>query len=354
MLNIPYRTQRTLRRVGIVLMILLVVGTIAWLCWVIWLQRYVVYTDQEDGGARLDFSQSANDVIGEVAVPPVAEAKVSIFYNEGANAIDTSNDLKQLSGYYITQQMVKDDLSNVQLQVERLSSGTPVMIEMKGGFGSFFYNSQLAGATISQSTDIKAYESLVQKLKDKGFYTIAQISAFRDREFGNKNVAAGLYVPSGIGLWMDEGGCYWLDPTKSAATNWISSVVLELRNMGFNEVLLSDFCFPNSDQYIFEGDKAAALKTAADTLISSCSADNFVLSFGVTDVTFPLPDGRCRMYVSGVEPGSIKQTVSNITFDDPEIRLVFLAESGDTRYDDYSVLRSLNVAEEVEARKGNS
>ena len=225
---------------------------------------------------------------------------------------------------------------------------------MKGGFGSFFYNTQLAGATISQSTDIKAYESLVQKLKDKGFYTIAQISAFRDREFGNKNVAAGLYVPSGIGLWMDEGGCYWLDPTKSAATNWISSVVLELRNMGFNEVLLSDFCFPNSDQYIFEGDKAAALKTAADTLIASCSADNFVLSFGVTDTTFPLPDGRCRMYVSGVEPGSIKQTVSNITFDDPEIRLVFLAESGDTRYDDYSVLRSLNVAEEVEARKGNS
>jgi len=34
--------------------------------------------------------------------------------------------------------------------------------------------------------------------------------------------------------------------------------------------------------------------------------------------------------------------------------MVFLAESGDTRYEKYSVLRSLHVAEEVEARKNNA
>ena len=39
---------------------------------------------------------------------------------------------------------------------------------------------------------------------------------------------------------------------------------------------------------------------------------------------------------------------------DPEIRMVYLAESGDTRYEKYSVLRSLHVAEEVEARKVNA
>ena len=102
-MNIPYRTQRVLNRVGTVLLVLLVVGIAAWLCWVLWLQRYVVYTDE---GASLDFSQSSNDVVGEEAIPPVAEANVSIFYNEGANAIDTTNDLKQLSGYYITSDMV--------------------------------------------------------------------------------------------------------------------------------------------------------------------------------------------------------------------------------------------------------
>ena len=51
-MNIPYRTQRMLKRVGTVLMAVLVVGVAAWLCWVVWLQRYVVYTSD---GAELDF-----------------------------------------------------------------------------------------------------------------------------------------------------------------------------------------------------------------------------------------------------------------------------------------------------------
>ena len=59
------------------------------------------------------------------------------------------------------------------------------------------------------------------------------------------------------------------------------------------------------------------------------------------------------MYLSNVDAGSIGQKASQVAFEDTDIRLVFLSETGDTRYDQYSVLRSLNVAEEVEARKGN-
>lgn len=353
MFNLPYRTQRTLKRVGIVLMVLFVLAVAAWLCWVVWLQRYVVYTDMEDGtaGAKLDFSVSANEAIGEEATPPVAEAKVSIFYNEGADAIDTSNELKPLVGYYITSDMFKEDMAGVLLQLERLPAGTAVMIEMKGPYGSFFYPSKLGNATISASTDVQAVSSLVQKLKDKGFYTIAQVSAFRDREFGDKNVTSGLYMLSRAGLWMDPGGMYWLDPTNGSTINWITSVVTELKNMGFNEVLLSNFCFPGTDQYIFNGDKPAALKAAADSLLSNCTSADFVLSFEVTDPTFALPDGRCRMYLRNVDPNSIAQKVGQATFDDTDVRLVFLSETGDTRFDEYSVLRSLNVSEEVEARK---
>lgn len=349
-MSIPYRTRRVLNRVGTVALVVLLIGIVAWLCWVIWLQRYVVYTND---GASLDFGISANEITGEEALPPVAEANISIFYNEGANAIDTSNTLTQLNGYYITSDMFKNDLSNVLLQVERLPSGTPMMIEMKGPYGSFYYPSQLGNATISASTNVETVRDLVKKLQSKGFYTIAQVSAFRDREFGNKNVTCGLYMLSRAGLWMDPGGMYWLDPTNASTTSWITSVVLELRDMGFNEVLLSDFCFPQSDQYIFNGDKTEALQSAAKTLVSTCSASNFVLSFGVDDPTFTLPGERCRIYLSNVDAGSISQKVSQVAFDDPEIRLVFLSENGDTRYDSYSVLRSLNVAEEVEARKGN-
>lgn len=349
-MRIPYRTRRVLNRVGTVLLALLLVGMVAWLCWVIWLQRYVVYTN---GGATLDFSRSANDIYGEEAVKPVAAANISIFYNEGADAININRELTQLSGYYITNEMVKSNYSNVMLQIERLPSDTTVMIEMKGPYGRFFYKTKLGSEAemVSMSTDISSMERLVERLKSKGFYTVAQISAFRDREYGDRNVPCGLYNLNRIGLWMDPGGMYWLDPTNASVTSWITSVVLELRDMGFDEVLLDNFCFPDTDKYIFNGDKAAALDSAAKSLVSSCASSDFVLSFGVKDPTFQLPDGRTRMYLTDIEGSGVERAASKVTFEDADIRLVFLCESADTRYDEYSVLRSIEIAEEVEARR---
>ena len=347
-MSLPYRTRRRLSRLGIFLGFFLVFFIVFWLCWIVWLQRYVVYTDK---GAMLDFSSSSYELTGEVAKPPVAQANVSIFYNEGADSIDTTREMTKINGYYITSDMFKNDYDNVMLQIERLSSDTAVMIDMKGPFGSFFYNSKLGDATISASTNIEQVEKLVERLKSKGFYTIARISTFRDREFGNKHVTSGLYMLSRAGLWMDNGGMYWLDPTNASATSWIASVVLELKDMGFHEVLLDDFCFPNSNEYIFNGDKDAALAGAAATLMSSCTAENFVLSFAVDNVAFPLPDGRSRLYIKNISATSVANTVSQATFENPDVRLVFLCETGDTRYDEYSVLRSLEVAPEVEARK---
>lgn len=349
-MSIPYRHKRMLQRVGTIALVVISILMVTWLCWVVWLQRYVVYTSK---GARLDFDVSSYEVEGEIAKPKEAEHNISIYYNEGANAIDTSNEMAQISGYYITSDMFQQHMSDIQLMVERLPAGTPVMIDMKGPYGSFFYQSQLPGAVVSASTDIQGVADLLAKMKMKGFYTIARISAFRDREFGNNNVPAGLYMLNRRGLWMDTGGMFWLDPTNATATNWISSVVLELKAMGFNEVLLDNFRFPTSDQYIFNGDKPAALQAAAKTIMAACESRDFVLSFCVEDPAFQLPEGRCRMYLNGVDAGSAAQKASLVTFEDPDVRLVFLSETGDTRYDSYSVLRSIEVAEEVEARKGN-
>ena len=153
------------------------------------------------------------------------------------------------------------------------------------------------------------------------------------------------------GLWLDPDGYFWLDPANANTTSWISSVVLELRDMGFNEVLLADFRFPVSDKYLYSGDKVAALQSAASTLVSSCASTDFVLSFSVDDPTFTLPQGRCRLYLSGVTANGIGQAASKVTVEDPSVQLAFIAETGDTRYDEYSVLRSLYISDVVEAQK---
>ena len=350
-MSIPYRHQRALKRIGTLLAVLFLVFVVTWLCWVVWLQRYVVYTD---AGAELNFALSSYELTGKEAVKPKAQQNISIFYNEGADAIDTTNEMTQLNGYYITSEMFQQDIDYVMLQVERFAAGTPVMIDMKGGFGSFFYKSNLPDAVVSASTNIEKVSQLITRLHTKGFYTIARISAFQDRSFGESHVSSGLYMLNRRGLWMDQEGMYWLDPTNATTTSWITSVVLELRELGFDEVLLDDFCFPDSDQYIFTGDKQAALQSAAATLVSTCSSNKFVLSFQTSDPALILPEGRCRQYITGISAAGIAQSAAQLKISDPEIRMVFLAESGDTRYEKYSVLRSLHVAEEVEARRNNA
>ena len=324
-MSIPYRTRRVLNRLGIVLMIFLLVGVIAWLCWVVWLERYVVYTAD---GASLDFEHSAQDIIGEVATPPVAQQNISIYYNEGSDALDTGNELTQINGYFISSNMLQNDINGVLDKIERLPAGTP-------------------------STDVDAVAALVDTLMNKKFYTIARVCSLRDWNFGNEHVTCGLYMLSRAGLWLDQG-YFWLDPTNATTLTWITSVVLELKEMGFNEVMLADFRFPNSDQYIFSGDKDAALQDAAYKLMGTCGGDNFTLSFGVADPAFKLPEGRCRLYLEDVDAANVEAKATLVDVPDIKAQLVFMAATNDTRFDSYSVIRSLNAAEILEAQKAEA
>lgn len=350
-MSLPFRTRRRLQWIATVGLVLLLVFILAWLCWVIWLERYVVYTRD---GAQLHFELS-QEMSGEVAVPPAAEAKVEIYFNEGSDAVELSKDMTAINGYYIDYDaLAAGDWDGIEQDLKRLKSGTAIMIELKGGYGSFYYSSNLSGALPSASVDVHKVDDLIKTLKNKGFYTVAKVSAFRDRDFGNRNVPSGLYVKSRIGLWMDTGGCYWLNPTDTTALGWITSVIMELRGMGFNEVMLDNFRFPaETDKYIFNGDMDAALESAARTLVASCNAETFVLSFGVTNPLFNLPDGRTRMYLTNVEAKDIAERAAQVTFENPDVRLVFLGDTNDTRFDDYSVLRPLAVSEGIEAQKAD-
>lgn len=347
-MSLPYRTRRKLARAGMILTALLTVGVTAWLCWVVWLERYVVYSGS---AATLDFSISAQELSGEVAQMPVAEENVPIYYNEGSDAINISSDLTQLEGYFITNDDMKTEMDSIMTTIQRLEPDTPVMLDMKGPYGSFFYNSKLEEAITSASTNIGEVEKLVEALKKRGCYLIARISSLRDYNFGNNHVSSGLYMLSRAGLWMDNG-YYWLDPTNATTTSWITSVTLELKEMGFDEVLLADFRFPGGDKYIFDGDKTVALQEAANKLINACSANNFVLSFGVEDLNLELPaESRCRLYLENVDASSLESRASQAKVTDPKIQVVFVTQNNDSRYANYSTLRSISLADMLEAQK---
>ena len=346
-----YRTRRRLNRVGTVVAAVVLLFALFWLCWVMWLERYVVYTRE---GATLDFTLADQSLTGEVAVPPAADMEVAIYFNEGSDALDVDKELTPLNGYYIDYDALRGNMEEIKTDLNRLKAGTPIMIELKGGYGSFYYTSKISGAISSASVNVAAVDELIQYIRSKGFYTIAKISAFRDYDFGNRNVPCGLYMNSRAGLWMDTGGCFWLDPTNASTIAWITSVVNEVRELGFNEIVLDNFRFPKeTDKYIFNGDMDSAISAAATTILASCGSDNFVVSFGVATPSFPVPDGNCRLYLSGVEAKDVERQASQVTFENAAARLVFLCDTNDTRYDAYSAMRPLAVSEGIEAQKAD-
>lgn len=338
---IPYRTRRRLQRLGSFLLALLILGAAAWLCWVIWVERYIIYTED---GAHIDFNLSPEVPMGEIAQPPVPGEGPEIHYNEGENAVNTSTDLLQLSGYYITFDLLKNDFESVQEKVNSLPTNSPVMIDLKGGFGSFFYSSQLSEAVISQSIDVTKVDALIRLMNEKNLYLIARVPAFQDYSFALNHVSSGIPFTGGGGaLWMDSEGCYWLKPRDSATIGYLTSIILELRSLGFDEVVLDEFWVPTANRVAYSGDAEADLAECANKLLSSVTSNSFTLSFNVSSVSFPLPEGRCRMYLSGIPAREVEIIGAQCGISEPQIRLVFIADSNDTRFDNYGVLRTLDL-----------
>lgn len=350
-MRLTYKTRHMLQQIGMIALAVVLVLVLFWLCWNIWVERYIVYTRE---GATLDFDRPAQSVMGEVAVPPRADDSVSIFYNEGSDAVELSKELTSLNGYYIDYNALKGDMESIREDLNRLKAGTPIMIELKGGYGSFYYSSGLTGAVPSASVNVSAVDELIQYIRSKGFYMIARISAFRDYDFGNRNVTSGLYMKSRAGLWMDSGGCFWLDPTSANTLSWVTSIINEVHELGFSEVMLDNFRFPaETDKYIFNGNMDEALGEAVKHFLTNCGSDTFVISFGVTTPTFPLPESRSRLYLTDVEAKDVATKASQTSFEDVNARLVFLCDTNDTRFDAYSVLRPLSVSEGLEAQKAD-
>ena len=118
-MRLTYRTQRRLRFAGLIAALLALLFIIAWFCSVVFLERYVVFTRD---GAKLDTSFSANDVIGEVARPPVGDTGITIYYNEGADSVTLGNELTRLDGYFIDIDDLQQNLGEVWNILEPINS----------------------------------------------------------------------------------------------------------------------------------------------------------------------------------------------------------------------------------------
>jgi len=333
-MNIPYRTQRTLKRIAIVLLVVTLVAVLVWLCWLLWLNRFVIYTRD---GAKLDLNNSSENISGELAVPPVEE-EIPIYYNEGDDAVETGTDLTQIIGYYIDTAALQGDLDTIKSQIRSLPAGTPVLMEVKNSFGSLYYSSK-ASPYVDEAMNPEQIDELIQLMNNCKLYTIAWMPALRDYSYGLEHVECGLPTAGGY-LWADEDYRYWLNPGNTGTLAYLISIANELKELGFNEVVFGDFRIPETDSIVFNGDKAQTLADAAQTLVKSCASSSFAVSFESSE-GFALPAGRSRLYVKNAVAIDADSIAESAGVEDTAVNLVFVTDLYDTRFDVYSVLRPI-------------
>lgn len=338
-MSLPYRTQRALSRLCVTLLVLLLIAAVALLCWLLWLNRFVLYTKD---GVKLDFDLEQELVGGQIAQSqPIPE--VSIDFQETEPTEPESTDLKKFSGYYISYAELSGNLAGVRAKVEQLPAGTPVMLDLKSIRGEFYYTS--SQGRLSTKVDVGGIDELLAYMRVKELYVIARIPAFRDYYYGLGHVAHGLIGdPVKVSLWMDSERCYWLNPDKEGTIMYIISIITELRTLGVDEVAFYDFRFPDTDKIVYNGDRLASIANAAKTLVEACSTETFTVSFISTDPSFNLPEGRCRLYMENVAASEVQMMVDVAGISEPEKRFVFLTNMNDTRFEDYCVLRPLEMA----------
>lgn len=339
MFNLSFTARRRLQRIGIISLIVVLAIVLVWLCWVVWIGRYVVYSRE---GAAINMDVPLQLSGGNLAVPPEEDVTIPIYINEGSDAIQTATELTQINGFYIDTDTLQYEMATAMDTIATLPADTAVMVELKNKWGTFFYSSTLADATVSTKLDVPAVDKLITELKSRNLYAIAMVPAFRERYYCLDHSSAGLEVTRRTHLWEDNDKCYWLDPTDNSALNWVMSIVEELKALGFDEVVFTEFRMPDTDGIYFTGDREAAIKTAAETIVKECSTEKFAVSFMTDDPAFTLPEGgRSRIYVQNISAKDVAAAAARLQVPDQKVNIVFMANTNDTRYDEFSALRPI-------------
>lgn len=333
-MRIPYRNKLFAKKIFRISLIALAVLLVLSVALLIYLEPYFVY---DRSGAHLSYGitaerteQSRNKDDSDIEPP-------EIIYVDSTPDVET---LAEMGGYYITTSMLQSP-EKVLEQLKTLTEPCAVMIELKSIFGNFYYSTAIGGAQTA-SIDTKVVDEIIDYLRNNGFYMIASVAAFSDYNFALANQPSGLPLKNGA-LWMDENGCYWLDPASDTVISYLMQITRELATLGFREVAFSDFRFPSSNNIHYPSDLTGTqiVQNAAQQLTDFFKGSNIAVSFSINDTQFPAVACDGRLYISNVDGSKVERFTQAYASFDNLTEVVFLANSRDTRFDELALLRPL-------------
>lgn len=121
-----------------------------------------------------------------------------------------------------------------------------VVIDIKDYSGKILYDSGVATVKKIKAKDNRLGDvgKLIQKLHDNGIYVIARQTVFQDPLLAEKKPEWAIRSKTG-GLWRDNKGLAWVDPTRQEVWNYNLAIAKEVIALGFDEINFDYVRFPS-------------------------------------------------------------------------------------------------------------
>lgn len=324
-----YRKKLLLRRVLIVLGILAAVVALALLLGFTYLGRYVIYTED---GAYFSFhkNQTSNSSLEAQAPGAAPENPVLI---TGASILEDFALMEELEA-----PLEDYDINGLVVDYKTLVDGSTLN---EIDFTDTNYNTLVLelrrnGSELLQT---QAVDTLIRRALRQDVTLIAMISCLDDREYALEHQSEALPI-SGGALWVSSSDSYWLDPTQEAIQSYMETMILNLCDMGFSEVILNNFYFPESDYIEYDTGEKTRADLAAEAFValknkvgSRCTLGLYISDASSGHQAFDYAD---HLYVYMNSGNAVSDYIEN----HPDRYIVFITDSHDTRFENHGKLQA--------------
>ncbi|MBR5490772.1 MAG: hypothetical protein IKV79_05820 [Oscillospiraceae bacterium] len=272
----PKRVYRGRRKYGWIVTLVLFLLIIALMAgiWVFYdRQKYIRY--EKDGlslvgEGELSVDNEEEEDESGILAPPVTNAQVVIEmpdYSTMKSMVTSSLDTIQAL-YVDADKMTAQNIAYYPaILAESPTKYNALVMNIKDRDGMLRYYSQIPLVSSYSVNGTETLKETLGNLKSTGLWLVAEVSCLGDSAMAVRNSPIGLKNSMG-GVLTDEN-CSWLDPYNTQTREYIVSIMQELKDMGFDEVLLTNVCLP-AGQAVQYSQPMSAVPDSVSAISSLC------------------------------------------------------------------------------------
>lgn len=280
-----YRGRKSKAKIALtVLLVLVILAAVV----VMLLQRNIVY--DETGTPRLELPWQAEEPAAVEGLPGPDDLDLTI---EEAPVEELPSQIA-MRAYALPVGVLTGAVWTEAEALAQTESCEAVAVTLKDSAGNVYFDTE-AAVTYSVKTAEDSAETL-EKITGEASdsYTIARISCFLDPKAGDSHTTTMGLMNTGGYIFYDGNNSRWIDPGKADARSYLSALIRDAAELGFDEILLTNVCYPlegklDKIQY-GEGDRPQKLSSFLEEIRVMLEPYSVALSVEVTETV--LAEGR--------------------------------------------------------------